>query len=98
MSLCCPNCSNRLPTHVIRKVFVCPYCRSGLLANTTLPIIFAWLSWSLMDFALQSFVYSYFGYEWWPGIVTRIAASALMGFTLIWVIFSVFVKVRAAPQ
>ena len=84
--------------YVIRRSFTCPYCRTALLANTTRPIIFAWLAWSLMDFALQSIIYSTVGYTWWPGITLRIVASAVLGFAMVWAIFSVFVKVRAEPH
>lgn len=83
--------------YVIRRSFTCPYCRTNLLANTTRPIIFAWLAWSLADFALQSIIYSNLGYTWWPGITLRIVASVAVGFVLVWAIFSVFVKVRIAP-
>lgn len=94
----CPNCGIRLPIYVIRRSFTCPRCRTALLANTTRPIIFAWLAWSLMDFALQSILYSTLGYTWWPGISLRIAASVTVAIALVWVIFSVFVKVRQARR
>lgn len=94
MSLRCPNCNKSLPVQIIRRSFACPSCRARLVANTTLPIIAAWLAWSIMDIGLQSAIYSRFGYEWWPGITVRMVASGLVGLALIWVIFSVFVKVR----
>ena len=84
--------------YVIRRSFTCPNCHAALLANTTRPIIFAWLTWSLMDFALQSIIYLHLGYTWWPGITLRIVASVAVGIVLVWAIFSVFVKVRAAPH
>lgn len=51
-----------------------------------------------MDFALQSILYSTLGYTWWPGISLRIAASVTVAIALVWVIFSVFVKVRQARR
>ena len=98
MSLRCPHCDKRLSVQIIRKSFACPYCGTGLTAKTTLPIIFTWLAWSIMDFGLQSEIYSRLGYEWWPGMTARVLASLLSALTLIWVIFSVFVKVRRAPD
>ncbi len=92
-----PNCDKRLPVHIVRKSFSCPYCGTGLAAKTTLPIIFAWLAWSIMDIGLQPAIYAQFGFDWWPGMTMRVLASLLVALALIWVIFSVFVKVRRAP-
>ena len=96
MSLRCPNCDKHLPVRIVRKVFNCPYCGTALTAKTTVPIIFAWLSWAILDFGLQPEIYSRLGYEWWPGMTARVLASLLIALTLIWVIFSAFVKVRRA--
>jgi hypothetical protein len=94
VSLRCPDCKKHLPVHIVRKSFTCPSCGAALAANTTLPLICAWLAWSLMDFGMQPEIYSRFGYAWWPGMTLRVVASLLVALALIWVIFSVFVKVR----
>ncbi len=98
MSLRCPNCHKRLPVYIVRKSFACPYCGTDLIAKTTLPIISAWLAWSILDIGVQPAIYSHFGFDWWPGMTMRVLASLLVALTLIWVIFSVFVKVRRAPH
>ena len=95
MPIICPKCGHKLKVFNIKASFTCPSCKSELRGKITGAIISAILVSIIADLIIFPISYNLSGTNWWPGMVARVIASAVILFGALAFMINKFGSVEA---